>query len=317
VATDHYAITDLGPHVAALRRSGALAVPLQTMAGTEVSTVGNLFGHFNVYPLQPDDWIDYEYTTPHRLFAEIRAVAPQAILQVNHPRWSVIGYWHRYQLDPKRRRVPAQFRGEYDPSFDAVEVLNGYDVDSEPKLRQTLGDWVHLLGQGRRYTATGNSDSHKLFFVDPGVPRNLIHYGEGDHDADDVKASPASVVEAIRAGRLLVTTGPVIDADIGGVGPGGTVQSQAGRVSLHVRIRAAPWIDVRSVELLLGRDARRVRFIPVAESRDVVRLDATFTLRVSGDTFVVVYAKGRRPLPNLFNRAARPVAFTNPIWIQG
>lgn len=315
VATDHYVVTDLGPTVARLHRSGALGVPLMTMTGTELSTVGNRFGHFNVFPLHPGDRIAYVNTTPHQLFAAARAASPGGLLQVNHPRWEDIGYFWRYRMDPKTARIPARYKNVYDPAFDAIEVFNGVDAAYLPRVRHVLYDWLHLLGRGHRYTATGNSDSHKLFFDDPGLPRNLIHYGSAKSDADDAKADPAAVIAALHQGRVLVTSGPVIDADVQGVGPGGTLHGHARRVPLHLRIRAAPWIDVSQVEVLLGPRGRRVRFIPVRASRKVVRLDTTVQLAVPARSFVVILASGRRDLPNVYSPGVKPFAFTNPIWL--
>jgi hypothetical protein len=315
VATDHYAITDLRPTVQALRTSGRLATPVLTMVGSEVSTVGHRFGHFGLFPLQPGDEIAYENTTPKRLFADMRRVSPDGIIQVNHPRWEEIGYFNRYRMDPKSARIPAQNLKEFDPSYDAIEVYNGYDAWSQPKIRQVLMDWIRLLGQGRRYTATGNSDSHKLFFVDPGLPRNLIRWGKADSDADDWRASQAELVAAIKAGQLQVTSGPVIDADVGGKGPGETASGKPKQV-LNLRVRAAPWIDVSEVEVLVGGDARRVRYISVPPSSQVVRLDTKVELRVAAPTFVVVVARGSRDLPNVYSPKVRPLAFTNPIWLE-
>jgi hypothetical protein len=56
------------------------------MIGSEISTVGNRFGHFNLFPMDHDDWVDYSNTTPKRMLAEMRSVAPEGVIQVNHPR---------------------------------------------------------------------------------------------------------------------------------------------------------------------------------------------------------------------------------------
>lgn len=315
-ATDHYVVTDYAPSVAALLESGALARPILTVAGTEVSTVGHRFGHFNLFPMPLDEEVEYADTTPRALFADMRRASPGGILQVNHPRWDKIGYFWRYKLDPKTGRVPPQFRDEYDASFDALEVFNGLDATSEPKIRLVIMDWLHLLGQGHRYTATGNSDSHKLAFHDPGVPRNMIHWGTSTTDDDDLAADPAAVMEAVKRGEVTVTTGPILDVDVLGVGPGGTVRGRGTRVPMRIRVRAAPWIDVREVEVLVGSNAARVRWIPIKERTSVVRLDTTFDLVVPGPTFVVVLAKGARDLPNVHLPRVRPFALANPIWIE-
>ncbi len=316
VATDHYAITDLQPTVDYLIKAGQLASRVLTLPGTEVSTTENLFGHFNLYPTPLDAKIDYSDTTPKQLFAEMRKAAPGAILQVNHPRWSVIGYFHRYRMDPTSGRIPATFKDEYDPDFDAIEIFNGLDATMEPRIRQVIADWTHLLGQGRRYTATGNSDSHKLAFHDPGLPRNLIRYGTAKTDADDLDADPAAVIRAVKDGHVTVTSGPVVDISIDGVGPGGTVRGKGKRVKLYIRVRAAPWIDVREVEVLLGSQGNRVRWIPIKPTKDVVRYEKTIEIVAPGNTFVIVLAKGVRALPNVFMPETKPFAFTNPIFIE-
>ncbi len=315
-ATDHYTSFDLGPATRALLESGALTTRVVTMVGTEVSTVGNRFGHFNLFPVAPDTVVPYENTTPKQLFADMRAASPEGVLQVNHPRLDQLGYFHRYRVDPATGKVPAASRGEFDESYDALEVFNGFDVVSQPKLRHSLYDWIHLLGRGFRYAATGNSDSHKLFFVDPGVVRNMIHYGDAASDAADLDVDEKSVVSAIKRGHVVVTTGPILEADILGKGPGETVSGAGKHLPLHIRVRAAPFVDVTDVEVLLGEKGRRVRFIATKGATGVTRLDTTVELVVDGKSFVVVVARGQKDMPNTFSPGIRPIAFTNPIWIE-
>ncbi len=316
VATDHYVVSDLGPTVKELRKSGKLASPLMTMIGSEVSTVGHLFGHFNVFPLKMNARIGYVNTTPHQLFADARAASPHGILQVNHPRFPEIGYFLTYHLDPKTGRVPWQYQKDFDSDYDALEVFNGSEATLPVRTRHVLFDWIHLLGLGHHYTATGNSDSHKLFFIDPGVPRNLIHYGQAKSDADDVHADPQAVIDAIRAGHVLVTSGPIIDVNVDGAGPGDTVRGHGKHLVLHIRVRAAPWIDVRNVQVLLGGRGSRIRWIAVPKSGKVVRLDTKVPLYVPAKTFVIVVARGLDDLPNVYSPGIKPFAFTNPIWLE-
>ena len=315
-ATDHYAITDFAPTVARLVASGQLAKPLATMVGTEVSTVGNRFGHFNLFPVDADDWVNYTDTTPKQMLAEMRSVAPDAVLQVNHPRWPGIGYFQAYRMDPTTHRIPRALEDQYSSDFDAIEVFNGLDAYSHPRIRLVLRDWMSLLGQGHRYTATGNSDSHKLAFQDPGVPRNVIYHGRSTTDAQDIYVDEAAIVAAIKQGRVLVTSGPFIDAHIDGKGPGETVKTGGKAATLHVRVRAAPWIDVSHVEVLLGPKAQRLRWVPVASSQELVRYEQSIPIPGHAKTFVVVLAAGKRALPNVYATGVMPLAFTNPIWLE-
>lgn len=316
VATDHYAVTDFAPTVAQLIATGELAQPLATMVGSEVSTVGKRFGHFNLFPMRMGDQVNYTDTTPKAMFAEMRTVAPDGILQVNHPRWPDIGYFQIYRMDPKTHRIPVAFKDEYESDFDALEVFNGLDAYSHPRVRLVIRDWIAHLGRGFRYTATGNSDSHKLAFEDPGLPRNLIFHGARAHDDQDVYANEADIVEGIKRGRVFVTNGPYIDVKVGDKGPGDTVKSDGKPVFVEVRVRAVPWVDVSQVDVLLGPKADRLRAIPVPQTDALVRYQETVKVPGYAKTFVIVIVSGKQPLANVHATGVRPLAFTNPIWIE-
>lgn len=315
-ATDHYTVADLGPSVDYLRKQGKLATPLVTMIGSEVSTVGNLFGHFNLFPMKAGDFVEYRDTTPKRMFAQMRQVAPDGLIQVNHPRMDQIGYWARYKLDPQSMLVPLQYQAEYSEDYDLLEVFNGLEMMSEPKLRKVLFDWIKLLGRGHRYTGTGNSDSHNLFFLDPGLPRNYIRVPGSKSDADDLKVAESQIIASLRKGRVTVSSGPMLEVEVNGKGPGETAKILDGKVPLHVRIQAPSWVSVDSVEVLLGGDGRRVRWLTVKEKKAPLRFDQTIQLDVPGKTFVVVLVKGTKALPNTFTPNIKPFAFSNPIWLE-
>jgi hypothetical protein len=314
VTSDHYVVTDLGPTVRWLRREGVLSVPLSTMVGSEVSTIGHRFGHFNVFPLRTDQNVKYRDTNVDELFADARRVSPNGVLQVNHPRLGIgLGYFNYYGLDDATAKPTVV---GYNPSFDTVEVFNGDDARDTKLVRRVLEDWMHLLGQGQRYAATGGSDSHKLAFHEPGVPRTFIRYGDGASDAADVNAPHAQIIAALKAGHAIVTTGPFIEATVAGRGPGETARSVGARAKLRIVVRAAPWIDVSEVEVLEGGQARQVHWARVPRSRNVVRFDQDVEVAVQEKTFFVVIARGARPLPNTGREYIVPYALTNPIWVE-
>ncbi|HMR78491.1 MAG TPA: hypothetical protein PKD61_25470, partial [Polyangiaceae bacterium] len=176
--------------------------------------------------------------------------------------------------------------------------------------------WIRLLGQGHRFTATGSSDSHKLFFLDPGVPRTMIRFADGGDDSADLQASPKTLIAALKSGNATVTTGPILDVTLDGKKPGETARGNQDK-ELAIRVRAVPWIRVDEVEVLLGPQGNRVRWISLPKGKqDVVRLDTKFSLRVPAKSFVVVLAKGHTPLPNVYQAGIKPFAFTNPIWVE-
>jgi hypothetical protein len=312
VATDHYVVTDLGPTVRWLRDKGLLSSELVTMAGSEVSTVGTRFGHFNVFPLLVGSNVKYDNTTPSELFADARRQSPDGILQVNHPRLGgpSLGYFNAYGLDTSGE---ASIAG-YDAGFDTIEVYNGDEAYDLKLVKKVFADWLHLLVRGHRYAATGSSDSHNLAFLDPGLPRTLIHWGSAASDADDLRAPIKDVLSAIKGGHSIVTSGPIIEASVGDAGPGDTARSVGKVAHVRVQIRAAPWVDVRSVEILEG--GRRAYWTQIRRTKNVVRLERTFDVPIEDKTFIVVTAQGERELPNAGRKGTAPFAFTNPIWVE-
>jgi hypothetical protein len=316
VATDHYEVTDLAPTVGALVRSGRLSRPLATMPGSEISTTGHRFGHFNSFPLPLDAEIPYHDVTPQELFAAARKTTPNGVLQVNHPRWDGIGYFRIIELNPNTGVVPESHRHLWADDFDTIEVYNGVDVPNEAAILAPFHDWLNLLSQGHRYTGTGNSDSHNLLFLDPGLPRNMIHWGSATSDDEDLRAPQDAILEALRRGRATVTSGPMVDVSAGGARPGDTVEAVDGRVDLRVRIQAVPWVDVTRLRVFVGAGRTPAVDRAVPSKTHLLRLDETFRVDVPSETFVVALVTGARPLPNVNSKNARPLAFSNPIYVR-
>jgi hypothetical protein len=315
VPTDHYIVTDLAPTITYLRARGVLSARLATIAGSEVSTLGtSRFGHFNVFPLDHGENVKFYNVTPTELFADAREKSPNGIIQVNHPRWDPkLGYFTHYQLslDTAEPKLPG-----YDPGFDSIEVYNGDDARDINLVLPALIDWIHLLGRGYRYTATGSSDSHNLAFLDPGLPRTYIRHGAGNDDASDVDAPTTDILRALKAGHVIVTSGPFIEASIEGRGPGETARGVGDKPKLQVRVRAAPWVNVSRLEVFQGGAARLVHSKQIWPSQKPIRFDDTLELAVQKPTFVIVVVRGEVGLPNVSRDGTLPFAFTNPIWIE-
>ncbi|MCA9644334.1 MAG: CehA/McbA family metallohydrolase [Myxococcales bacterium] len=316
VATDHYVVTDLGPTREALLKQGVLTTDFQTVTGCEVSTLGNRFGHFNVFPLTLDKNVAYQGTTPGGLFASARKASPHGILQVNHPRWDpAISYFSAYDVS---ETDGAPGRAGYDGDFDTIEVYNGDDARDLKRVKPVLLDWLHQLGRGKRYVATGSSDSHKLGILDPGLPRTFVRCRDAKTDAEDAKAPFDQCLKALKQGKAQITSGPFIDAKVLGKGPGETARIKGKSFELELTVQAAPWIDVSQLEVLAGAEGKRIHFQTFKQTRgSVERFRGKLTLSLpKGSSFIVVVAQGSRGLPNVSREYTVPFGFTNPIWIK-
>lgn len=171
VATDHNWVTDYEP---AISRNG-LSNWVKGITGVELSTLE--MGHFNAFPLERDmgatshfPFVDYCYESnrdkvnqsafdwvecsPQQLFDNLRALGPygenDTLIQINHARDSVLGYFREYFVNPytaepeiptadnygfselvrpankeTQQYLPEKF--SYD--FDVLEVFNGKRLD--------------------------------------------------------------------------------------------------------------------------------------------------------------------------------------------
>lgn len=308
VATDHNAVTDYSPVIRELK----LGDKVVSVIGDEVTTRDISWGHFNVFPLAPGSLpLAYQRVLPASIFAAARSSKPlgdKTLIQVNHPRMGDIGYFDVLRMDPTDipgwlRRSPAARM-----DFDAIEVFNGDHYDRIGKVEECMRDWFALLNAGFRYTATGNSDSHRITFHEPGAPRNLVAVpsdrpGELDEGA---------FVDAIRGGRVIVSSGPFINLSAGGQGIGSTIAP--GRVSFEVRVDAPPWVDVDRVELVRRGEVVRAWVAADLSAARPILLQQEMDLK-PGD-WVIAIARGSKPMTFLFRQAAQPFAFTNAIYVK-
>jgi hypothetical protein len=146
VATDHNYVTDYAPVIA----STGLDPWLLGIPGMELTTFE--MGHFNGYPLKVDPGSTrggefvWQKQPPAKLFAQLRALAidpDDSIVQVNHPRQAVLGYFAQFFVDPATAEpyTPTGLMGLFAPygdefaasnfsyDFDAIELITGRRIE--------------------------------------------------------------------------------------------------------------------------------------------------------------------------------------------
>jgi hypothetical protein len=351
VPTEHNVVGDYTGPLEVLRLSKQLA----HVSGVEVTTYNPRFGHFGVFPYPTTSGVPhFKGATAASLFASARRGDASRVVQVNHPRLpSGIGYFHHVNFDPKLGRVPAGMRTD----FDALEVYNGYDLATRGRTEQVMEDWFSLLNMGKRYAATGSSDSHRIQYQWAGYPRTMALVDPRSAGDTGQPIDTAAVVVAIKKAHSFVTSGPVIELELGAgdkaARPGDELLlPNGGRVTGKLRIRAAPWVDVTSVEVLAGIPASSsaigaptAPLLPPAGRREVlfrgkipsrplllgkeagtlaeaaartVRLDTELALEVpDGARWIVVVVRGERTIDDVLpSMPIQPLAFTNPVWLS-
>ncbi len=330
VPTEHNIVGDYRSAIDTLD----LGAELLTVTGVEVTTYSKGFGHFGVFPFPPTSPVPpFKHTSMAAIFRAVRSGDPERYFQLNHPRLPKgIGYFANIGFDPNGPRTRIHNRID----FDGIEVYNGYDLERPERVEQVLRDYWALLDFGWRYVATGSSDSHRIQFHWAGYPRTMVVVDpEAKVDAADPRVDPLAVVASIKKGHATVTSGPIIELVLGSARPGDEIDTTSDSVHGHLRVRAAPWVDVASVEIVVGQigggykvvDSFEVPTRPtqigsepgtLAEAQErTIRFDHDLDVAIGPDNgWVQVIVRGNRRMDDVLPfMPVPPMGFTNPVYV--
>jgi hypothetical protein len=308
VATDHNAVTDYRPTIAELGQKDRIA----SVIGDEITTRDASFGHFNAFPLEAGMApFVYKDTLPSAIFGAVHAAKPygkDTILQVNHPRMAGIGYFDLLRFDPGD--IPGWLKRSplADLGFDAIEVFNGDHYTKIAKVEEVLADWYALLNAGYRSTATGNSDSHRVSFHEPGTPRNLVRVA----DDDPKKLDERAFIDAVRGGRVIVSSGPFVTLNVGDKGIGDTIAE--GEAEIALAVDGPAWVDISEVQLVKRGTVFKSWKIDKKQGKRPWQFRTKEVLK-KGD-WVIAIVRGLTPMTYLYRSGATPFAFTNPVFVK-
>lgn len=281
VATDHDRLNDYADALAELDGTGRLEV----LVGLE--TTGHILqpllpsernpkvvGHWIAWPFTYDPTAPWrgapwdEKAQPGELFTRFEDAgwpAETGVIQLNHP-WGGTQFGRDYawptalELDLNEPLVgdevpeghalfgatPPGARFAND-AYHAQEVMNGTD---NLQLQQYRALWHYLLNQGVVRAGTANSDSHTLGENLMGYPRNLVFDAQPGATFD-----PVAFDAAVRAGRMVGTSGPVLAARLrnaSGLHPFGIDQIHAPGGTLDIDLASASWIPVEELRVVVN-----------------------------------------------------------------
>jgi hypothetical protein len=350
VSSDHDNLGGFGPALAALGVGQRIHViqGVEATSSTPSEQAPWTLGHSNAWPLPYRPTAHRKGAPPTQdrtlaeLYAELRSRYGARVVQLNHPmarRWGELDdeayLTHLGSVgraaDPAipleappndALLVPASDGHTRAIDFDAIELMNG---DSRVQYLQVRDLWYSFLRQGLRRTGTANSDTHGPDEV-AAYPRNYVYAG-----SDGAVWDEAAFDDAIRAGRVFGTNGPLVAAfNVNGARMGGDVAAPGGRVVVEIAIAAAPWVPVDEVRLLVnGEVVRRWAELPRGAEPPVLRLRERVDLELAGDAFVTLEAGAPLDAEPAAWAAAHAgdytkfvapgfvaSAFTNPIWVD-
>lgn len=335
MSSDHNFVTDYGPVIA---REG-LDRYLQGMVGLELTTLE--IGHFNGFPLKYNPGpitkgaFEWSGRPPATLFDDLRAIGAyspeQTIVQVNHPRDSILGYFNAYNYNQDTGLPEDEPNALIKPEgpefgkeqftldgFDALEIYNGKHFELLRNYRvpevlppEPLPDVIPPAGtilrdeRGRIAYPGGMDDWFVL--LDQG--RRYTAMGNSDsHAADDEAGYPRTytpvrddmpgqideldIVRAIKTGAAVATNGPLIDVQVEGKTMGQVAAARPGGVvKVVVTTRAASWIDLTEVVILVNGVAAETIR---GDRATLARVEKDIT--VPRDSHIVVEVRGARSM---------------------
>ena len=326
VASEHNVVADLEPIVRELHLERSLVA----ISGDELTSDASRhpWGHANAWPLPvvPSDPRGgapvVRDRTPREVFDQLRrATSGDFVIQINHPRSGLNGYFDQLGFDP------ASGVGTdpgYDAQFDALEVWNGRNVDARAKV---LGDFFALLRTSHPVTATADTDTHGIVGQEAGYPRTYVRVADDGPLDPWTPARTADVVHGVKVLRdVVLTNGPMLRVTAAGAPIGGVARGPVVQVKVHVE--SAPWVVVDELRLIRASAPDAVvasltaHITETPNAAGALAADAVFTVRAAADDAFVVVATGSKAMSPVLGAAAgadseiTPWAMSGALWID-
>ncbi len=327
--TDHNTNGDVDAEIEELKLGDVIA----SIGGNELTAH---VAHINVYPVAVDRNLPRGGSPPAdtiinsrapQLLQIARSFSTKPIVQVNHPRFRVNSLFDTLGWDGVSWPPP------FPLDFDAVEVLAGYaafNVDGDRRIDDGVRDFYTFVDHGHLLIGLGNSDTHDLNWVLDGTARNYVF-------VDDTRLAPfdeAAFIGALRARRVVATTGPWLDVEASAtkdatptVGPGQALVPEGGAVWLDITVAQTRWVKVERIRITIGGPAgpalvQQIDVPPgVREHRWAGRIEVG-----AKDTWIGVTADGDTAMPLEFTgtyqrdkwkrAGVTPFALTSPILVD-
>lgn len=164
-----------------------------------------------------------------------------------------------------------------------------------------VDDWFRLLNHGFRSTGLGNSDTHRLFDIEVGLPRNWV---ASPTDAPaEIRGN--EVADAVKAGRVTLGIGAFVELWVDGAPIGSTIEAD-GPVQVRVRVQTPEWFGVDRVEIYRNGTLWVERDLDV-DITEIVDFDETIEDDPDGDAWYVAIALGRSSsLSPVYTSVAHP-----------
>lgn len=222
-------------------------------------------------------------------------------------------------------------QGATNGSFNAIELLRaeGFSATNpDPwftEFKSVRRDWFALLNQQTPATFTkGLGLSSGVYSLDTPVGLARTYLKLGSAIPTDSDLSP--VLNALKSGAAVASTGPLLDVSINGTGSGGMVSGAVQSVS--ITIYAPDWVPLDQVRIIVNGEVAQTldpsTFSPGSDFRQR-GTSVALNLPAAKDAWIVVEAgvslsqtgpyRAGSPWSKV-QKGIYPIAITNPIFVD-
>ena len=286
-----------------------------SVIGEEVTSVA--VEHMTMFPVEPDGsprggYVEWYGMDMEELFAAMRARSDGGVNLLNHPGWMNDIGWDRVAAEPTVDPTLLGFTEDdalWSWDLDGVEVMNGHSspfADGNGRF----DDWMSMVNAGHRVIGVGCSDAHGR---EVGFPRTYVTAPSDDVTELDTDA----LTDSFQSGRAMASAGAYAQVTIDGAGPGELVADDDGAVTVSIAVEALAEVNVTHAVVFVNCD--QAASIAATDPDAVLKLDATVTVPVDGDSSVVVAAFGEGGMPfglRQYDATRTPRVLVNPIYVD-
>lgn len=209
-------------------------------------------------------------------------------------------------------------------TLNAIDVFEIYDGgENFAYTYAALQDWYSLIAQNVFKPAVGHNDLADLTGLNGqrlGAPRTFVYLNKSE------TPSAAGILDAMRAGRSIVSGGPLVHLDVGGVLPGGTYDAGKDATTVlpdiyfNLKVSAPSQVGVSRAYLCVnGTDLYYIALGGAAPTLIDAKLHFTVPRKDAGfqDSWFVVLVVADPAADSAPTYPKRPpFAVTNPIFIE-
>jgi TolB protein len=273
----------------------------------------SLWGHLGLLGLS-DHYLIPGYAAYANTAAASLYPTNAAVADLAHAQGALVGYVHPFDETPDPDAAGA-LTDEL-PVDVALGKVDYYEVVGFSEHRTSASVWYRLLNCGFRPAAASGTDAMANFASLRGpVGMNRVYAltvptSNATTERDNLSARRARWLDALRAGRTLVSNGPLIGLTIEGQPPGSAIAVPAGKSGVEYKGFLRSIVPVDHLELVLNGQVVRT----IALRGTHMTADFAGKLAVTGNGWLLLRAWNDTAHPEIFD--LYPYATTNAFYLH-